>query len=325
MSQISAFLPSIRVLQIVGLCPFSIGKGFQPKARRKFQIYSVLLIVASIIALAASMLQKDLYVNGIQSSIVYTVDFFQLVGIRIEHLTIVVESFVQTENLMNIFTTISEADALLEKLDIEVTTSRVKSSFLFLMKISSFVVFQLAALALIIHRQEYQAIAYWASYFFPSFVGCLRYYQLISLMWFIRSRTEILNARLADLRLFSDKSFHHQTQSYKLYELDYQHLQRPKPLKTFQKLILFKQVYKKLYNVSMLTNYAFGLSSVVNIANDFVSITANAYFVFLSLQNSPFTVDDILKVIQSVCFCFPHIINIVTVSAASHYTTLSVS
>ena len=81
---------------------------------------------------------------------------------------------------------------------------------------------------------------------------------------------------------------------------------------------------------------------LVNIANDFVAITSNCYFIFLSLQNVPLKQDHVLKVIGklylinpntdkliiyvgSIFWSIPHLANVLFISAICHYTVQKVS
>lgn len=330
MNQIQAVLPSIRLFQLCGINPFGIDKKNQPRESQSLKFYSLFHIGLSIVGLGLSFYQRTLNVNG--SDIGRTVSFLQLIGIRIAHFIIVCESLLQHKTLKNIFITLCQVDTMMEKAKIE---KKVETKNYFALPVLFYVGIQLIVLALLIYQEDYQFLGYWASYLVSFLVSCFRYLQVFNCIWFIWKRYEILNERLAEVHLIDDvsgiSSENHskagfvQSVNLKLYISDVKNTKRSKPIKNFDHLILLRQMYDKLYTMSMMINYTFGLSNLINIANDFVSITSNSYFVFLTLQISPLEHDHVLKVVNSIVWSLPHFVNIIVISAICHFTIHTVS
>lgn len=330
MNQIFVSLPSIRVFQFFGMSPFAVDQNFQPKESRWLRFYSLLLIAMALIGLVLSFIQWDMYLNGLKSNTGYIADFLQLVGIRTAHVIILCESMYQRKTLLKFFENLCEVDKMMEKAKINIKVeARQRKNYLAIISVLLFNVgMQLMVLIInTVFREGYQVL-YWVSYLPPFLVSCLRYFQAFNCVLFIRKRYEILNERLAQMQLkdegFSVPQKLIPTVDFKLYVTD-SYLKPSKPLKDFQQIVLMRQMYDKLYILSTMVNYSFGLSNLINISNEFVSITVNGYFVFLSLQSWPLSEDHWLRVIQAIFWCLPHLINIILISTVCHLAVYTVS
>ena len=319
MNQLYSFLPSIRVLQLLGISPFSVNQDNHPISNRNLRIYSFIQIVIFALALICVMYEKDLYLNGRNNSVGNTVDFVQLAGIRIAHFVILCESLIQNKSLIKFFKNLCEIDAMLKKVEIDIDFQMEYRSNLKLLccMIMFYFGMELIVLTVLTIRMEYRMVGYWLSYLLPYLVSCLRYYQVINCISFIKKRFQYLNDKLEQLKLkqkmmkevpsmnvhgkskfiatigFVEESY------FKIYSTANKQKKKSKsmPIKDFEQLIIMRQLYDKLYVISTMINYSFGLSNLVNIGNDFVAITSNCYFVFLSLQNVPLQEEHFLKVI----------------------------
>jgi 7tm Chemosensory receptor len=269
-----------------------------------------------------------MYLNGIKNNIENAIDFFQLVGIRVAHFVIVCESLYQHKTMIKFFKDVCDFDLAMKQVNIENSLRKFRNKNLLVLIVEVIFYFgmPLMALVLLLLRKDYGMITYWVSYFLPLLVCCFRYVQACNCVWFIKQRFEILNERLSKIDLLDehDEKLNLITSiDFKLYIKEMKRFKRPKLLKNFEQLILMRQLYDKLYNLSLDVNYSFGISNLVNIANDFVSLTSNSYFIFLSLQSSPY--DTIFHILQTIFWCLPHLVNIVSISAVCHFTVHAVS
>lgn len=331
MNQIFAFIHSIRLFQIIGICPFSVDKNHRPVESRKMLFYSLFQIGLSVLGLVGSFYECKLYLNRIKNNVGNAVDFFQLVGMKITHFVIICESLYQQKTLIAFFTSLCEFDDAMKQVNINVRfkSSRTKNIVVLFVELIFYFGLPLIPLIILIIRHNYHMINYFASYILPHLVCCFRYVQVISCVWFIKRRFELLNERLAEINLqdapMRIKAQYNHSFDFKLYFKELKCFKQPQPLKNFEQIILMRQMYDKLYNLSLMVNYSFGLSNLINVANDFVSLTSNSYFVFLSSQKSPFLVDDAFHIAQTFLWSLPHLVNIVTISAICHFTVQVVS
>ncbi|CAO1403088.1 unnamed protein product [Diamesa hyperborea] len=345
MNQLYSFLPSIRLLQLFGISPFAVNQDNHPIPNKNLRIYSFIQIVVFAVSLIGVIYERDLYLNGKNSNVGNTVDFVQLTGIRIAHFVILCESLIQNKSLIKFFKNLCEIDVMLKKVEIDIDFKlEYRSNFkLLCCMIVFYFGMELIVLSILTIRVEYRMVGYWLSYLFPYLVSCFRYYQVINCVWFIKKRYQYLNDKLEQLKSkqkmlkevpsvnvhgkskfvatigFVEESY------FKIYSTANKHQRKSKsmPIKDFEHLILMRELYDKLYVISTMINYSFGLSNLVNIGNDFVAITSNCYFVFLSLQHVPLQEEHVLKVIGSIFWSIPHFVNVFALSAVCHLTVLA--
>lgn len=330
MNQIAAFLPVIRVFQILGISPFYVDEKFQPKERRAFKFYSLFLIGFSMLSLSGTFVDSDLYLNNAKNDIAHIVDFVQLLTVRIAHLIILCESLFQQKSLISFFENLCAVDVTMKRL--KITLRPKKRSFFYVTFIMGlYFGAQCVVLSMLILREAFDLISYWTSYVLPFLVICARYFQIISYVGFIKTRFELLNQRMEEMVLkdealtevstfppFTSKNI------FKLYpsEMKSSKMER---IKNAEQLVLMRQMYDKLYVLNMIVNHSFGLSTLVMIAKGFIAITLNCYFVFLRLQITPMQTIDGYKIVESTFWILPHVVNVIALSAVCHFTSLTVT
>lgn len=325
-----SLLPSIRVFQILGLLPFSVTKKHELRSTATFRFVSLLQSGIALLGIIVTSCNFSFYVRGEHSGVGNTVDFLQILFMRFAHLLILWEAFVHRDALKSFFDNLHEVDRLMMKVDVVIDYK--KQRFWNYWKMSLAASFYIGVMALgvttVILRDYGQPIFpfyifYWMTYFLPYLFSCTRYFQLVSCIWAIKQRFELLNERLSKTELkVAKKKQKCKTISWQL-ENEMNFFRHMRPPTDFDDLILFRKVYNKLYRSSLVINYSFGLSTLINLGNDFLAITLNAYFIFLSVQNE-FTTRHVLKVFQSIFWSFPHCVNIFAISAASHFTIQTV-
>lgn len=340
MTQIFAFITSLRAFQLLGLCPVSISKSFRPVEKRKFLILSLMQIALAIFIFLGVIIERDFYLNGRNNSVKSAVDFIQLIGIRIAHVIIIFESLLQYKELITFYSTLIDLDLAMKKVDVEINfkSERRKNDWTFFGIASFYVGVQIIYLVTLLTRKEFLVVGYWASYLFPYIVSCLRFYQLITCIWFIRRRFELLNAKLETIKLkneigseilplvaFTKSKFAVALIEECFFKYHASNFNKHNLKKNFEQLFHFRQMYEKLYRLTVNVNYFFGLSNLINIGNAFVAITSNCYFIFITLQNLPLNQSDTLGLIGRVFWTLPHIVNIFILSTVCHLTFHSVS
>ena len=326
MNQVRAFIPSIRIFQAFGLNPFSIDKNFRAKESQAFKIFSLFQIGSSLLLLIGSFYASEVYLDKESLGIADIVDYVQLIGFRVLHLIILIEALLHQKSSINLLECFCEIDGKIAKLNIDKGLELNKNYFSIALTMVFYVGGYLLAFAsLMLRKKSCKEVcySYWTSSFLPYLVSWLRNYQTISFVWFIKKRFEILNEALAKLNLRENPITKPWVETnFSFYTSDLHHLKRFKPMKSFEQLMLFRQMYDKLYVLSTVINYSYGLSNLINTAIGFLSITSNIYFIFLSFSEQHV---DVFDVLAKVLLCLPYVVNIVTVSATCHFTILTVS
>lgn len=267
---------------------------------------SVILIVSSVLAVVRTLQGRDTYLNGTWNNIGFTVDFLQLVGMKAAQCVIFCESLYHSNVLKKYFTTLREVDDVLEKLQVKRSKSDRKRSLAILISMITFYVgTQLIVVSINVYREKHLMVVYWTDYVIAYFISCLRYFQMFHCVWFIRTRVEALNESLST------------TNSEEKWKFN--------PIFDFERANQHRQAYHKLYMMSTMVNKYFGISSLINIANDFVTLTVNCYFVFLSLQGAAINFDNVLNVVQSFFWSLPHLVNVVLITLICQLTVDTVN
>uniref|UniRef100_T1GVD0 Uncharacterized protein n=1 Tax=Megaselia scalaris TaxID=36166 RepID=T1GVD0_MEGSC len=93
----------------------------------------------------------------------------------------------------------------------------------------------------------------------------------------------------------------------------------------FSRLLIIRELYNNLYKVTSVLNKCFGLSILVSVGNDFLSITSNFYWIFLTFQVSSNSTQDFLRIAGSAVWCIPHLFTVVLLSYLCHLTTQNAS
>lgn len=328
MNQIHAFLPTIRFLQVLSLCPFSVDKHFQPKLSQRLKFYCLGWMIVSVTGLLPLYYKSEIYVSGEKSDVGTTVDYIQLIGMRLSHIIILIEVLVNEKILIKFFSNLCEIDENINKVGavIDFVKEKRKSTQRLFLALLFYVGVSLLHLTVVFLRSQFGLITnYWLSYFIPYVISCFRYFQIFNLVSFIHKRIAILNDKLAELDMKAEEEEPIQLPTgFKLYTTDNKFKSRPPTIKNFEQLNLFRETYDKLYVLSTIVNYSFGLSTLVNIGNDFVSITSNTYFMFIRLQKVALDLDDILRIMETIFWCLPHFVNVLVIVALCHSTVQTV-
>lgn len=205
LNQIYGFLPTLRLFQFIGISPFSISSGEnKPVASRNFKIYSSLQILVFLLALLSGLYDRDLYLSDQKNNVGNTVDFVQLIGIRMAHLVILFESLFQYKNLMRFYGNLVEIDSLMVKrLNIRLKFDQEihRNLVTLCLMVSFYFGMEFLVLVALLMRGQYYMVAYWTSYLIPYLVSCFRYYQTISCVVFVKTRFQLLNEKLEYIKV----------------------------------------------------------------------------------------------------------------------------
>lgn len=283
--------------QINGICPLTFDENFRPQESRRLRRYSIFLVIYLTSFIFSLYYEKEHFINNQKSNVGETVDFIQLVSMRMSSIIIVLEALTQREHLMNYFNNLHDVDGLM--MDINVEMNFKMEQFKDLIKIIIGIIFCIGSELMVVLmyklRFKLETFLYWISYI-PFYIHCcMRYFQLMQFIMIIKRRIDIVNEQLGQIDIY-----------------------RPSNYDTLDNL---RRICYKLFIMSHSINRAFGLSTLVNITNDFITVTLNSYFIFVAFQK--FTYRSKIKAVESIFWSFPHLINIIVLSTCCQFTVLS--
>lgn len=327
---IKALMPFIKLFQVIGLSPFVVTDNVALVEAKLTTIYSVVSIAVFLGAFIYGFFQEDIFAipnEQPMNEIAHTVDFIQLTGIRFAHLIILFEGLVQRKNLIRLLCKLNDWDLIIQKhynnLQISHETIRKKILLKLLASGTFYLGIQLILLLIILLRQQYKFTYYWSLYLIPFTVCCLRYVQIYILISLIKDRFDLINRKIEQLQLNSAES---QTKTnHEVLIMTNSTSNTTCDLSPVQQLIILRQLYDKLWELTNLTNKCFGLSLLVNIGNDFLAITGHCYWIFLTIENVPVGLNDILAVIGSTIWTIPSLVNSFMIASVCHVTVEKVS
>ncbi|XP_070502883.1 putative gustatory receptor 2a [Chironomus tepperi] len=283
--------------QINGICPISFDDNYRPQESRRLKRYSIFLVIYLTAFIFSLYYEKEHFINNEKSNVGETVDFIQLVSMRMSSIIIVLEALIQRQHLINYFNNLHDVDSHL--MDINVKMNFKMEQFKDLIKIiiaASFCIGSELMVVLMYHlRYKLDTFLYWISYI-PFYIHCcMRYFQLMQFIMIIKRRIDIVNVQLSQIDIY-----------------------RPSNYDTLDNL---RRICYKLFIMSHSINRAFGLSTLVNITNDFITVTLNSYFIFVACQR--FTYRSRIKAVESIFWSLPHCINIIVLATCCQVTVLS--
>lgn len=291
MSLIKALLPLIRPLQITSLNPFSVTSSLNYFTSIRFNLWSISSILLLIMLIIHGILDSDFYTRS-QTSIEKTIFFIKLCSVRLAHITVLIESFVQRKNLIEMINILSSIDLTLKtKLGIDVGHKGLKKLVLncLVIGIAFFILIECSVLAIFLDHFPLSFISFWIASLCSFLVVCLRYLQIIIFVHIVQTRLSIININLSKIDTETlDESREKLVSIVGHLEEDNQNIlkSRSKKFKNFDEIVVLRVLFGKLWDVSQLINTCFGTSLLVCIGNDFGTVTLNGYWMYLSYKKS---------------------------------------
>lgn len=296
MSTLKALLPLFRCLQITCLGPYTINKKLEES--KSMLIYSVIIIVISIVALIIGIFQQDIYLDTIDDTTGNTIDFIQLLGIRLAHIASMLESVYRRNEQIEFFDKLIEVDKIFDsKLGVNLKEySSTKNTIvkLIILFVTYFIV-EICILSILIFNKEYSYIQYWIYYLLPLFVCGLRFFQVFFCCLLLNDRFKMLNLSLSEMQSYKNIDKINNGKLFTTVAHFKGDSNKSDNFTNYDKLVLLRTMYDKLWNLGLLINKSFGFSILTNTGNSFLSVTCNLYWMFLVVRALPENYEEGLK------------------------------
>lgn len=323
MPLINALLPLIRPLQITSLNPFSVTSlnCFTSKRSNTWSVCSILLL---ILLISHGIFDTEFY-SDVDASTEKTIVLIKLCMVRLGHVTILIESFVQRTDLIEIINALSVIDStLVKELGVDVRHKDLKKLVLQCLLIGSaiFISIESSVLAIFMHHSSSTFVSFWIARLFSFSVICLRYLQLIIFVYIVQSRLSLINRNLTKIdtiETFNESSAKLISIVGHLEEDNRDMLKmKNKKFNNFDEIAILRKLFGKLWDVSKLINDCFGWTLLSCVGNDFGTLTLNGYWMYLSYRKTKN-----VAIICSIGFwSIPHIIWLLLIAGIC-YTTVS--
>ncbi|XP_055845346.1 putative gustatory receptor 2a [Episyrphus balteatus] len=327
-----------RLFQLCNLSQLKLEKKTWSTAKSRFlEIYSYIVVLCSTALLLYGIFVPTKVANKLSSDIGKTMDFIQLVSIRIAHIACVIETLCRRNEQQMLLKRIQEIDRLFEiSLNIDVDNRKFRSKNLKsgLAMITLYLSCEICIILVTVYGPSPDLVSFWILYFVPFIICGIRYFQYFIFIAIIKQRFRKLIDVLANVSLLNANKL---SEKEKLYNGKVPAtVKLVKNLNKFNKnlyrngfdltnLLVIRDIYNRLWELSILVNKCFGLSILVIVGMDFLAITSNLYWIFLNLNKYSTVYEGFVRVIASAIWSLSHVFNILTIALMCHKTVESTS
>lgn len=275
--------------QIFGFFPFNVdSKNFLPYESKFISKFLIIFLLCLVVPFITSYKEREFFLTSKKSRVSETVDFMQLVLMRMSSFIFVFESFLHKKDLMKYFKNLHEVEKLFKKLGIELNfkAEQKRHSMVISVVMIFYTLTELVVLLCYYMRDSVETSLYWVLYI-PFFIHCcLRYLQFMNFILIIKKRVDIVNSELINIFQLTSES------------------QRT--------LEVLRKICYELYGMSFAINNTFGLSTLINMTNDFITVTLNSYFISVSFED--LNRKTRWKIVESIFWSLPHCMNIIALA-----------
>ncbi|EDV92377.1 putative gustatory receptor 2a [Drosophila grimshawi] len=337
MDILDALLPLHRVCQLCNLWQWRVDTSFTRKLQfsRWLQFYGCVVLMLSSgyllydlfndIPTAGADVDAEMDADSNQKrNIGYTVDFIQLVGIRVAHVTALLEALWQRQAQSRFFTEVREIDhKFASALHLDVDNGQLRRRMIrrAMWILSGYVISQGFILLTKMLASEGHFVIYWLCYLLPLLVCGVRYFQIYTAILIVQQRLEMLQRMLESLQLSESEP----QKPYVCMSIKEQLEMEADAAGCMQRLLSARVLYQRIWMLVSHLNSCYGLSMLINLGNDFLAITSNCYWMFLNFRQFTASPFDFLQIVGSTVWSAPHLVNVLVLALmcerAAYFTT----
>lgn len=279
-------------------------------------IMDILLVVYSIIhvLIIFAIFASAFFINSVledNNALSLLVGGLVFVGLLITHFINIFQALLTRKKQNMIYQKFDEIDFLLQNqllVNINYKSLQQKLFIKYFIIKTLLITIHISSIVSVIINQLF--IQYYLHLILPVFIIRIRCIQNMFYVDLINEKLNLMNQKLEDIN-----SKHRDKMAFILFADKMQKFDRKDTKNSlYEQLLVLKQIYGKLWDVSNLINDCFGWSLLVIVTQYFIEFTSNGYWLFLALEN----VLDRSIATQSLCSIFPIII-ILTSMAYSCY------
>ncbi|XP_062140003.1 putative gustatory receptor 2a [Drosophila sulfurigaster albostrigata] len=329
MDILDAVAPLLRVSQLCNLWQWRVDPSARLLQRfRWLELYSLVILFASSGYLLYGLFDesRDESDEGGNetSNIGHTVDYIQLVGIRVAHITSLLEALWQRQTQQRFFAQLREIDrdfASMLHIDVDNAKLRQQMTRRGLWMLAGYIISQSFIIVTKMFSPDHKFPIYWICYLLPLLVCGLRYFQIYTAVLIVHQRLELLHKLLESLQLNEADP----QKPYACMCIKEALQMQVAAAACMQRLITARILYQRLWLLVGLLNRCYGLSMLFNLGNDFLAITSNCYWIFLNFRQFAASPYDFMQILGSTLWTTPHLGNVLALALmcerAAYFTT----
>lgn len=298
----------------------------QLQRSRLLELYSWTILAASTAYLLYGLFNESRSADedgemSETSHIGHTVDSIQLVGIRVAHVTALLEALLRRQAQQRFFNLLREIDRdFASMLQVQVDNEELRRTMTRrgLWMLAGYLFSQGFIIVTKMLSPDINFPIYWICYLLPLMVCGLRYFQIFTAVQIVHHRLKLLLVMIESLQLRESREQQEATQlgSTCLKQEEEQEgmqLQIAADV-SMQRLLATRILYQRMWQLVGLLNTCYGLSMLVQLGNDFLAITSNCYWIFLNFRQFAASPYDFLQILGSTLWTTPHLGNVLALA-----------
>lgn len=277
-STISSLSPLLIFSQMMGLIPFSLDHKSQPKPSQFMQFYSTFVASFCTAVLIYTFAKES------PDNLEEVINFVRLIGMRLALIISIGEALAQRNAKISFLLILSEMDEFIEnkcEINLNLHKFRLKLFNQTLGLFGFYIVIWVFTIVVNIYLHENANIKFLFFGLIPSLVSFIFYYQVITFIAMLIERVKIVE------QLFGGKGAKDDVVVLRKAQI----------------------LYDYVWRATNFLNENFGLSLLINIINDFITITSILYLIFVFMNDAPD-----LTIVRYVVEIIPYILNIIFLS-----------
>lgn len=267
------------VWQMVGTAPFTVAKkALVPVQNPKLQLYSAILFIVNVVLLILSMVFTSVYIAPTEKVVTWYNSLVTMLSIRLLTCIVVLEAILKVNRQTDLLQRITRVDFILRhKLRIHVDYKKHQFHNNLMTTVWVFGCFACIVSVFVVQHvglKNKTEETFWLIYAIPFLMYSMNYHRMVSYVYEIRRRYQMLNCFLEDICT---------AQQRRSLNDDLLANGRIENLISKSQLIDFRNAYQILYEASNVVNDTFWWSLPLCIGIDFHLLLMNSYGVFAVL------------------------------------------
>ncbi|XP_039960334.1 putative gustatory receptor 2a [Bactrocera tryoni] len=263
------------------------------------------------------------YFRMSENDVGHRLDYIQLMGIRVAHFVSVLEAFLQRHGQNTFIKQVREMDRIFEcALNVDVENGPLRQKILRRGVVMILIFVSVEALKLLVYvlASGRNFSIYWLFYMLPFLICGVRYFQIFTAIMIVRHRLDKLVTAINELNLLNSKpkpadssntNIKFISQASTVNEItEYLKHQYDMENTDMKRLLIIRDLYNRLWELTATLNKDFGISILINVGNDFISITTNCYWIFLQFNTFSVSLENFMQISSNLIWSITHLFNV---------------
>ncbi|XP_049310814.1 putative gustatory receptor 2a [Bactrocera dorsalis] len=293
-----------RCLQLSALSQWMVErKTGKVYLSRLLECYAICTLLIAFAILILDIFSDGDYFRMSENDVGHRLDYIQLLGIRVAHFVSVLEAYLRRHGQNTFVKQVREMDRIFEcSLNVDVNNGPLRQKILRRGVVMILIFVSVEALKLLVYflASGRNFSIYWLFYMLPFLICGVRYFQIFTSIMIVRHRLDKLVTAIKELNLLNSKPKQY---TYLKHQYDMENTD-------MKRLLIIRDLYNRLWELTATLNKDFGISILTNVGNDFISITTNCYWMFLQFNTFSASLEKFMQISSNLIWSITHLFNV---------------